>query len=134
MMYAVLPVDFFGKKLSGSDFRVLGVLVAHKGRNDDAWPSVSRIAEMTGMASNHVSRALSSLEKSGMIAREKTGTRNRYTFPCLDAQPADTPAPAPEPVREPVPVATPEPAPEQPTADNPSHVAAPVQQPDVAPL
>lgn len=147
MMYAVLPVDIFSGKISYSDFRVLGVLVAHKGKNDDAWPSVSRIAEMTGIAQNNVSRALTRLEKSGMIAREKTGTRNRYTFPCLDSQagcPADAPAPtpqpvvaknataaapvsapAPEPVREPVPVATPEPAPEQPTADNPSHVAEP---------
>lgn len=81
---AQLPITVSSKNLSGSDFRVLVALVAHKGESGEAWPSVSRLVEMTGMAQSNVSRALTSLEKSGMITREKVGTRNRYTFPCLD--------------------------------------------------
>lgn len=83
-MYAMLPVEVCSKNLPGSDFRVLVALIAYKGKNNEAWPSVSRLVEMTGMAQSNVSRALTSLEKSGMIAREKMGTRNLYTFPCLD--------------------------------------------------
>ena len=53
--------------------------------------------------------------------------------PAPVAKPAPAPKPEPVPEPEPAPVATPEPAPApaQPNDDNPSHVAAPVQQPVV---
>ena len=153
--FAMFPAHLLRAGLSHREQSVMLCLLSYRNSDGQAWPSRSKIAADTGLRISHVHESVRSLAGKGFIMREtQPGVRTVYTFPCLDAQPAETPAPAPvvaknataaapasvakpapapapEPVREPVPVATPEPAPEQPTADNPSHVAAPVQQPVV---
>lgn len=151
--FAMFPAHLLRAGLSRRELLVLLCLLSFRNADGYAWPSRSKIAAETGLRISHVHETVKLLASKGIIKCEtQAGVRTVYTFPCLDAQPAETPetapapvvannataaapvsapVPEPKPVQEPVPVATQEPAPAQPTDDNPSQVAepAPVAEP-----
>ena len=77
---ARLHVDVFRRKLSGTDFRVLGAIAAHADKNGTACPSISTLSEITVVPERSVMRALANLENEGLISRKKNGIRNVYTI------------------------------------------------------
>ena len=79
---------------------VLLAVSDHLGSNEDCWPSLTRLATMTGLNERTIRRALTSLELAGHITvTRKPGRANRYrviweTLPTLDTE--STPLPRTE--------------------------------------
>lgn len=148
--FAMFPAHLLRAGLSLHEMSVLLCLLSYRNGNGQAWPSRAVVSRDTGIHISHVHRAVKSLAQRGVIAIDvQPGIRTVYTFPCLDAQPAETPEPvpapapvvaknamtaAPEPVAEQVAVSAPAPAqppaPEQPRAQQPA--PAPVAVPAAA--
>jgi DNA-binding transcriptional MocR family regulator len=59
---------------NGSEWKVIvALLLHHNWKERAAWPSVRKLAEMTGLDKGTVSRAIRSLEEAGLLRK---GTRN----------------------------------------------------------
>jgi len=97
---------------SGSDWRVYSVLALHCNDQQECWPGRQRLAHLTDLLPDHVSRALSRLESRGLITR-RIGPQG-YTVYTL---PLHQNASAPWPQRTPTPpkmvVASAQPLPER---------------------
>lgn len=66
-------------KMGDSAFVVYCTIKAHVGFNTGkAFPSVSRLKELTGKSKNTVLRALKHLETLGFLIKEKNGKKNTY--------------------------------------------------------
>jgi len=75
---------------SGSDWRVYCVLAFHCNDQQMCWPGRQRLARMTDLLPDHVSRALSRLEAQGLIVRSRNSRGTTlYTLPFH--QPRSTP-------------------------------------------
>lgn len=67
------------QKMGDSAFVVYCTIKAHVGFNSGtAFPSISKIQEITGKGKNTVLRALKQLEDSGFLTKEKKGKKNVY--------------------------------------------------------
>ena len=60
------------RKAAGSLWCLYSVLALHANDRGDCWPGRQRLATLTGMHPDHVSRALSQLESRGLITRRST--------------------------------------------------------------
>jgi DNA-binding transcriptional ArsR family regulator len=68
-------------KISGSTVKVYLVVKAHTGfATGSSFPSLETIAQLSGVTSRQVMRALSELEEKGYIRKEKKGRSNIYTL------------------------------------------------------
>lgn len=74
------------KHIKGNDFRVYAYLITRAGKkNGRCWPSVSLIAEETGITKRNVRIHLNNLENDGWIKRYyRTNTSNMYQLYFVD--------------------------------------------------
>jgi hypothetical protein len=74
--FTLIPNQFLAiavqAKLSVSDVRVYLAIAQHAGPNGDAWPSLVRIGELTGISDPaNISRSIRQLEKTGLLSRRR---------------------------------------------------------------
>jgi hypothetical protein len=66
--FACIPASAAGARdLGAQDFRVLVALAAHADSEGRAYPSLARIASLTGVARKNVPRSIARLEKAGLL-------------------------------------------------------------------
>lgn len=63
-------------KLTGADWSVLAVICLHADRNGRAFPSQSRIGDLTGIARRHVPRTINRLIEIGLLGAERVRNDN----------------------------------------------------------
>ena len=78
LFHAIVTQGVVGK-LTAAEARTLIVLAAHAGNDWEAWPGVDRIAEQANLTSRGVRKALTQLEKFGLIARVQAGGGRKRT-------------------------------------------------------
>jgi len=78
--FARIPARAVGcRKLSAEDWRVLACIALHADDKGRAYPSMARIAAMTGILRGNVPRAIARLEQLGLLSRQsQAGTVNLY--------------------------------------------------------
>jgi Helix-turn-helix domain len=81
--FARIPLRAFGPDiLTPQALRVLGVIAAHLGRDGWAYPSLSTIAELTGIVRHKVPYLITEIEDAGLLHRDRTkggrGNPTRY--------------------------------------------------------
>lgn len=57
-------------ELGAQDFRVLIAIAAHADNDGKAFPSLSRVASLTGIARKNIPRSISRLEKAGLLRHQ----------------------------------------------------------------
>ncbi len=83
------------RRCAGSEWRVYSVLALHTNNDAECWPGRQRLAAMTGLLPDHVSRALGKLEGRGLIQRRTSPTGlTVYTLPLHRTLPRLVAAPA----------------------------------------
>jgi DNA-binding MarR family transcriptional regulator len=79
--FARIPMWAASADISQRALRVLIAIAGHLDRTGWAWPSLTTIAEMTGIDRRHVLRAIAELETAGLIYRDRAtdGGRGKST-------------------------------------------------------
>jgi DNA-binding MarR family transcriptional regulator len=74
--FTKIPNFVFQFETTPSEFKVLAVLYFHL---PNIYPSSERIAQLTNLSTRQISRALTSLQKKGLIMREfRVGMTTKY--------------------------------------------------------
>src|SRR5262245_14878514 len=70
------------RELTATDWRVLACILLHADTSGQAYPSLSTIAEMTGLKRKNIPRTIARLERFGLLTREPNGPNgtNIYTM------------------------------------------------------
>jgi DNA-binding MarR family transcriptional regulator len=79
VMRADLDTDAF-RGLSGASIKVYLALLCHLSDGIECWPSRERLAKLTGLHPNAVSREAARLEEAGFVERRWRGVKRSYVI------------------------------------------------------
>ena len=69
--FARVPAQAVRCDLSATDWQVLHAIALHADKDGRAFPSMARIAKITGINRSNVPRAIARLEKGGLLLRNR---------------------------------------------------------------
>ena len=76
--FAKMPLETFtDTRLTRRELRVLGVIVAHANKADEAWPKRETIAKLVRTSARKVSEATSNLQRYGWLEKRGSGGRSK---------------------------------------------------------
>ena len=78
--FVMLPAKLFEEDLSGSDFKVIGILARHTNADRICHVFVRTIEKETGISRKSVFRSLNKLEELDVVLRKASGTKEIYHF------------------------------------------------------